>query len=48
MPDDKKLSRKEYERQVRRAAYLRAKEQRASDSKQIAFKAAMKLRQRAA
>jgi hypothetical protein len=43
-----KLSRKEWARQQRRAAYLRAKEFRATDPKQLAFKEAMKLRQREA
>jgi len=43
-----KLSRKEWARQQRRAAYLRAKEHRATDPKQLAFKAAMKERQREA
>ena len=41
-----KLSRKEWARQQRRAAYLRAKEFRANDPKQLAFKEAMKERQR--
>jgi hypothetical protein len=43
-----KLSRKEWARQQRRAAYLRAKEFRANDPKQLAFKEAMKERQREA
>jgi hypothetical protein len=43
-----KLSHKERARQHRRAAYLRAKEHRASDPKQLAFKEAMKERQREA
>jgi hypothetical protein len=46
--DDRKLSRKELARQQRRAAYLRAKEFRATDPKQIAFKEAMKQRRREA
>jgi hypothetical protein len=47
-PNEPKLSRKEWARQQRRAAYLRAKEQRASDPKQLAFKEAMKERRREA
>lgn len=43
-----KLSRKERARQQRRAAYLRAKEYRATDPKQLAFKESMKQRQREA
>jgi hypothetical protein len=43
-----KLSRKESARQQRRAAYVRAKEFRANDPKQLAFKEAMKERQREA
>ena len=43
-----KLSRKEWARQQRRSAYLRAKEFRANDPKQLAFKEAMKQRQRQA
>ncbi len=43
-----KLSRKELARQQRRAAYLRAKEYRATDAKQLAFKETMKQRQREA
>lgn len=43
-----KLSRKELARQQRRAAYLRAKEYRATDPKQLAFKETMKQRQREA
>jgi len=43
-----KLSRKEWARQQRRAAYLRAKEYRATDPKQLAFKEAMKERRREA
>jgi hypothetical protein len=46
MTDDAKLSRKESARQQRRAAYLRAKEHRANDPKQLAFKEAMKERRR--
>ncbi len=46
-PTDK-LSRKEWARQQRRAAYLRAKEFRASDPKQLGFKEAMKERRREA
>jgi hypothetical protein len=45
---DPKLSRKEHARQLRRAAYLKAKEQRANDPRMIAIKEAMKQRQRAA
>ena len=41
-------SRKEWARQQRKAAYRRAKEQRASDPKQLAFQEAMRERQRAA
>lgn len=41
-----RLSRKEWARQQRRAAYLRAKEHRATDPKQLAFKEAMKERRR--
>jgi LPS O-antigen subunit length determinant protein (WzzB/FepE family) len=40
------LSRKELARQQRRAAYLRAKEYRVNDPKQLEFKEAMKLRRR--
>lgn len=47
-PNDAKLSRKEWARQQRRAAYARAKEQRANDPKQLAFKEAMKERRREA
>jgi hypothetical protein len=43
-----KLSRKEYARRMRRSAYLRAKEHRANDPKQLAFNEAMKQRQREA
>jgi hypothetical protein len=43
-----KPSRKEWARQQRRAAYLRAKEFRASDPKQLAFREAMKERRREA
>ena len=43
-----KLSRKEWARQQRRAAYVRAKEHRANDPKQLAFKVAMKERRREA
>jgi hypothetical protein len=46
--DDTKLSRKEWARQQRRAAYRRAKEHRANDPKQLAFKEAMKERRRKA
>ena len=45
---DAKLSRKEQARQLRRAAYLKAKEQRANDPRLIAIKEVMKQRQRAA
>ena len=41
-------SRKEQARQLRRAAYVKAKERRANDPRFIAIKEAMKLRQRAA
>ena len=47
-PKDPKLSRKEQARELRRAAYRKAKEQRAKDPRLIAIKAAMKVRQRAA
>lgn len=47
-PSETKLSRKEWARQQRRAAYLRAKQQRANDPKQLAFKEAMKERRREA
>ena len=40
------LSRKELARQQRRAAYLRAKEYRVNDPKQLEFKEAMKQRRR--
>jgi hypothetical protein len=43
-----KLTRKEQARAQRRAAYLRAKEQRANDPRLIAIKEAMKRRQREA
>jgi hypothetical protein len=43
-----KVSRQEWARQQRRAAYLRAKEQRANDPKQLAFVQAMKERRREA
>jgi hypothetical protein len=43
-----KLSQKEYARRMRRAAYLRAKEQRAKDPKCLALKEAAKLRRREA
>jgi hypothetical protein len=45
-PKDPKLSRKEFAKQMRRAAYERAKEFRATDPKQVAFKEAMKQRRR--
>jgi hypothetical protein len=48
MTEDTKLSRKEWARQQRRAAYLRAKEHRANDPKQLAFKDALKERRREA
>ena len=41
-------SRKEQARQLRRAAYVKAKERRANDPRFIAIKEAMKKRQRAA
>jgi hypothetical protein len=40
------VSRKEYARQMRRAAYVRAKELRAKDPRQLALKAAAKERRR--
>jgi hypothetical protein len=43
-----KLSKKEYARRMRRAAYLRAKEQRASDPKHLALKELVKQRRREA
>jgi hypothetical protein len=43
-----KLSRKEYARRMRRAAYLRAKELRAKDPRQLAMKEAAKQRRREA
>lgn len=43
-----KLTRKEQARQVRRAAYQRAKEQRANDPRLLAIKEAMKQRRREA
>lgn len=54
MDDDKitndkaasKLSRKEFAKQLRKQAYARAKEHRANDPKQVAFKEAMKQRRR--
>jgi|SRR3954465_14001400 hypothetical protein len=45
-PRDPMPSRKERARQMRRAAYERAKEFRATDPKQVAFKEAMKQRRR--
>ena len=45
-PELRRLSRKESAKEARRAAYQRAKEWRANDPKQIAFKAAMKERQK--
>jgi hypothetical protein len=48
LPKDPKLARKEQARQMRRAAYLKAKERRANDPRIIAIKEAMKQRQRAA
>ena len=48
MDETERLSRKEWARQQRRAAYLRAKEHRANDPKQLAFKESMKQRQREA
>jgi hypothetical protein len=47
-PADPKLTRKEQARQLRRAAYQKAKQRRATDPRMIALKEAMKLRQRAA
>lgn len=43
---DAKLSRKEFAKQLRKKAYERAKEFRANDPKQVAFKEAMKQRRR--
>jgi hypothetical protein len=43
-----KLTRKEKARQLRRAAHLRAKEQRANDPRLLAIKEAMKRRRREA
>jgi hypothetical protein len=43
-----KLSRKAYARQMRRAAYARAKAQRATDPRHLALKEAMKQRRRKA
>jgi hypothetical protein len=43
-----KLSRKEHARRMRRAAYLRAKELRAKDPRQLAMKEAAKQRRREA
>ena len=48
MTENSKLSRKEWARQQRHAAYLRSKETRANDPKQLAFKEAMKERRREA
>src|SRR5258708_35318964 len=42
------LSRKEYARRMRRAAYLRAKEWRAKDPRQLALKETVKRRRREA
>ncbi|HWW87610.1 MAG TPA: hypothetical protein VNZ26_28620 [Vicinamibacterales bacterium] len=42
------LSRKEYAQRMRRAAYLRAKELRAKDPRQLALKEALRQRRRAA
>ncbi|HTR52818.1 MAG TPA: hypothetical protein VMJ10_19020 [Kofleriaceae bacterium] len=47
-PTDPKLSRKDQARQLRRAAYLKAKAQRANDPRLIAIKEAMKQRRREA
>ena len=47
-PKEGDLSRKERARQMRRAAYLRAKEQRATDPRYLAMKEAAKLRRREA
>ena len=47
-PTEPKLSRKEQARQLRCAAYQRAKEQRANDPRLVAIKEAMKLRRGAA
>jgi hypothetical protein len=46
--NDTKLSRNEYARRMRRAAYLRAKELRAKDPKQLAWKEVVKQRRREA
>lgn len=45
-PKHPTLSRKEYARQIRRAAYLKAKERRATDPRLIAIKEAVKRRRR--
>jgi hypothetical protein len=45
-PAQPKLTRKERARQLRRAAYLKAKEQRANDPRLAAIKEAMKKRRR--
>jgi hypothetical protein len=45
-PRDPRLSRKELAKKMRRAAYERAKQFRATDPKQVAFKEAMKQRRR--
>ena len=47
-PREGELSRKERARQMRRAAYLRAKEQRATDPHYLAMKEAAKQRRREA
>jgi hypothetical protein len=46
--NETKLSRKEYARRMRRAAYLRAKELRAKDPRHLALKEAVKQRRREA
>ncbi len=46
--EERKLTRKEFAREMRRAAYQRAKEQRANDPKQQALKEAMKQRRKQA
>ena len=47
-PKEAKLSRRAYARQMRRAAYARAKAQRATDPRHLALKEAMKQRRRKA
>ncbi|MGO9289180.1 MAG: hypothetical protein ACLQIJ_10550 [Polyangia bacterium] len=47
-PNERELSRKERARQIRRAAYLRAKERRATDPRFLAMKEAAKRHRREA